>query len=183
MSLARTRCLFFMVFVAGALALGISYYLQYAVGLRLCGLCILQRGCLWLLTGVCLSACVHGPGRAGTLVYGLPVLICSVAGTVTAWRQVVLQSDPLHHLSDCSASLADAFANTSWSGALKQMFDGTFDCAEISWTLFDLSIPEWSLLFFFAVTIVVVFQPLGLLWRTFRRPLSGESSQGSLARD
>ncbi|MCK1790161.1 disulfide bond formation protein B [Pseudomonas violetae] len=183
MSLARSRSLFFMAFVAGALALGISYYLEYAVGLRLCGLCILQRGCLWLLTGLCLSASVHGPERAGTLVYWLLVLICSLAGTVIAWRQVLLQSDPLHHLDDCSTTLAEAFASTTWPGAVKLMFEGTFDCAEISWTLFDLSIPEWSLLFFFAVTIVVVYQPLGLLWTTLRRPLGGESSQRSLVRD
>ena len=183
MSLARSRSLFFMAFVAGALALGISYYLEYAVGLRLCGLCILQRGSLWLLTGLCLSASVHGPERLGTLVYWMLVLTCSLAGTVTAWRQVLLQSDPLHHLSDCSSSLAEAFVGTSWSGAVKLMFEGTFDCAEISWTLFDLSIPEWSLLFFCAMTIMVVYQPLRLLWITLRRPLSGESSQQGLARD
>ncbi|MHC8317150.1 disulfide bond formation protein B [Pseudomonas sp. LB3P31] len=183
MSLARSRSLFFMAFVAGALALGISYYLEYAVGLRLCGLCILQRGSLFLLTAACLSASVHGPGRLGTLLYWLLVLVGSLAGTITAWRQVILQSDPLHHLSDCSSNLAEALAITPWAQAVKMMFEGTFDCAEISWTLFDLSIPEWSLLFFFALTIVVVYQPLRLLWLTLRRPLSGESSHPAPVHD
>ena len=47
MSLACTRSLFFMVFVAGALALGVSYYLEYAVGLMPCGLCACCSGCAW----------------------------------------------------------------------------------------------------------------------------------------
>lgn len=183
MSLARSRSLFFMAFVAGALALGISYYLEYAVGLRLCGLCILQRGSLFLVTAACLSASVHGPGRLGTSLYWMLVLLGGLAGTITAWRQVLLQSDPLHHLSDCSVNLADALAITPWAHAVKMMFEGTFDCAEISWTLFDLSIPEWSLLFFFALTIVVVYQPLRLLWLTLRRPLSGESSHPAPVHD
>jgi disulfide bond formation protein DsbB len=36
-----------------------------------CGLCLLQRGCLALLTGVCLMASVQGPGRFGTVLYWL----------------------------------------------------------------------------------------------------------------
>lgn len=65
MPLACSRSLFFLVFIAGALVLGVSYYLEYAVGLQPCGLCLLQRGCLALLTGVCLMASVQGPGRFG----------------------------------------------------------------------------------------------------------------------
>jgi hypothetical protein len=44
------------------------------------------------------------------------------------------------------------------------MFKGTIDCAEISWTLFDLSIPEWSLLFFVSMMILGIYQLLRLVW-------------------
>lgn len=104
-------------------------------------------------------------------------------GTVTAWRQVLLQSDPVHQLSVCSPDLADLFASTPWLNIVQRMFKGTADCAEISWTLFDLSIPEWSLLFFVAVMILGGYQLLRLVWITCQRPLSGESSHRVLAGD
>jgi disulfide bond formation protein DsbB len=53
----------------------------------------------------------------------------------------------------------------------------------MSWTLFDLSIPEWSLLFFIAVMVLAGAQMQRLLWVAFRRPLSGESSHRALAGD
>ncbi|MHC8323318.1 disulfide bond formation protein B [Pseudomonas sp. GB2N2] len=183
MSLACSRSLFFMVFVAGALALGISYYLEYAVGLQPCGRCLLQRVCLALLTGVCLVASVHGPDRLGAFLYWLLGVLCSLAGTVIAGRQVLLQGDPLQQLSPCSPNFVELFANNSWVGTVQQMFNGTADCAQISWTLFDLSLPEWSLLFFVGATIVGVYQLLRLLRMTLQRPPSGESSHAALAGD
>ncbi|VVO07630.1 disulfide bond formation protein B [Pseudomonas fluorescens] len=183
MSLACSRSLFFMAFIAGALALGVSYYLEYAVGLQPCGLCLLQRISLALLTGVCLMASVHGPGRFGTFMYWLLGLCCSLAGTVTALRQVLLQSDPVQRLSSCVPNLADLFANTPWLFVVRQMFEGTTECVHISWTLFDLSIPEWSLLFFVAMMILGVCQLLRLVWVACQRPLSGESSHQALVGD
>jgi disulfide bond formation protein DsbB len=183
MSLACSRSLFFMAFIAGALALGVSYYLEYAVGLKPCGLCLLQRICLALLTGVCLMASIHGPGRFGTFLYWLLGLCCSLAGTITAWRQVLLQNDQVHQLSSCIPNLADLFATTPWVFVVQQMFKGTAECTHISWTLFDLSIPEWSLLFFVAMTILGVFQLLRLVWVACQRPLSGESSHRALVGD
>lgn len=183
MSLACSRSLFFMVFVAGALALGISYYLEYAVGLQPCGMCLLQRWCLALLTGVCLLASVHGPDRFGSFLYWLLGFLCSLAGTVTAWRQVLLQGDSRQQVLACSTNLADLFASHSWFSVVRQMFNGSADCAKISWTLFGLSVPEWSLLFLVAITILSVYQLLRLLRSAFRPPLSGESSHPALAGD
>jgi disulfide bond formation protein DsbB len=172
-----------MVFIAGALALGVSYHLEYVVGLKPCGLCLLQRVCLALLTAVCLTASVQGPGRLGSFLYWLLGLLCSLGGTVTAWRQVVLQSDPEHQLSACLPGLVDRVASTPWLCFLQRIFKGAADCTEISWTLFDLSIPEWSLLFFVAMTILGGYQLLRLAWIRCQRPLSGESSHRLLAGD
>jgi disulfide bond formation protein DsbB len=183
MSLACSRSLFFMAFIAGALALGVSYYLEYVVGLRPCGLCVMQRICLAFFTGVCLMASVHGPSRVGSFLYWLLGLFSSLAGTVTAGRQVLLQSDPAAHLSTCLPGQADAFASSSWLSAIRQMFEGTVDCVEISWTLFDLSIAEWSLLFFVPMMILSVYQLVRLVWISYQRPLGGESSHRSLRSD
>jgi disulfide bond formation protein DsbB len=176
MSLACSRSLFFMVFITGSLALGISYYLEYAVGLKPCGLCVLQRACLALLTGICLAASVQGPGRFGSFLYWLLGFFCSLAGMITAWRQILLQSDPMHQLLTCSSSLEVTYENMPWLCRVTEMFKGEANCAEISWTLFDLSIPEWSLLFFIGVTILGVYQLLRVVWLACERPLSGVSS-------
>ncbi|MEZ1316544.1 disulfide bond formation protein B [Pseudomonas fluorescens] len=183
MSLACSRSLFFMVFVAGALALGVSYYLEYAVGLLPCAMCLLQRICLASLTGCCLTASVHGPGRLGSFGYWLLGSLFSLAGTVTAWRQVLWQSEPQLHPGLCSPSLADMLASNHWMQVVSLMFNGSADCAHVSWTLFDLSLPEWSLLFFVAMTALSVYQLVRLLRFAFQRPLSGESSHPTLARD
>jgi disulfide bond formation protein DsbB len=183
MSLACSRSLFFMVFIAGALVLGVSYYLEYAIGLKPCGLCLLQRFFLALLAGVCLLASVHGPGRFGSFLYWLLVLFCSLAGTVTAWRQVLLQGDPMEQLPTCSPNLTEVFANTPWDCIVQRMYEGTADCAQISWTLFDVSIRVWCLLYFVAMMIVGVYQVLRLVWIGCQRPLSGESSHRVMAGD
>ncbi|MDQ3201670.1 MAG: disulfide bond formation protein B [Pseudomonadota bacterium] len=183
MSLACSRSLFFMVFIAGSLALGVSYYLEYAVGLQPCGLCLLQRICLAVLTGICLIASVHGPGRFGAFLYWSLGLMAALAGTVTAWRQVLLQSDPAKQFATCSSGLSDVFATTPWTYVAQQLFAGTADCGRITWTLFDLSIPEWSLLFFLAMAVLSVCQVLKQVWVACQRPVSGESSHPALAGD
>jgi disulfide bond formation protein DsbB len=82
----------------------------------------------------------------------------------------------MHQLLTCSSSLEVTYENMPWLCRVTEMFKGETDCAEISWTLFDLSIPEWSLLFFIGVTILGVYQLLRVVWLACERPLSGVSS-------
>ena len=183
MSLACSRSLFFMAFTAGALALGASYYLEYAVGLTPCSLCLVQRLFLTLLSACCGLAAVHGPGRLGLSLYWGGALGASLGGTTGAWRQVLLQGDTLSELANCSPDPEALMSSLPWFCATIRMFKGSADCAEISWTLFDLSIPEWSLLFFVAMSIFAVYQLLRLVWSALRQPLSGEASHRALIRD
>jgi len=172
MFLACSRSLFFMAFIAGALALGVSYYLEYAVGLTPCGLCLMQRWFLVCFTAVCLVATLHGPRRFGISLYWVLGLFSSLAGMSTAWRQVLLQVDPLQRAVTC---LPESHELTGWCLVL-HLFDSHDVCVEISWTLFDLSVPEWSLLFFLAMAMLCAYQLLRIVWYGYRRPPSGESS-------
>ena len=174
MSLASSRFSFLMASIAAALALGISTYLEYSVGLTPCNLCVLQRLCLMLFLANSLVACVHGPGQRGSLFYGVAGLVFATGGMTLAWRQVLMQSHSFELLSDCAAQLSPT---GSWWCALHRVLDGAVDCANITWTLFDLSIPEWSLLFFLAVSSAMTYLLLRLAWSALVRPLSGETSQ------
>ncbi|KAF1025782.1 MAG: Disulfide bond formation protein B [Pseudomonas sp.] len=64
----------------------------------------------------------------------------------------------------CWPSLQYMIENLSLQEALKLVFKGTVDCVEINWTLFDLSLPEWSLLFFVAMLILGAAQFSRLLF-------------------
>ncbi|WLH01076.1 disulfide bond formation protein B [Pseudomonas beijingensis] len=174
MSLASSRFLFLMASIAAALALGISTYLEYSVGLTPCSLCVLQRLCLMLFLANSLVACVHGPGQRGSFFYGAAGLVSATGGMVLAWRQVLMQGHSFEPLSDCSTQLNPT---GSWWCALQRVLDGTVDCANITWTLLDLSIPEWSLLFFLAVSSAMTYLLLRLVWSALVQPLSGETSQ------
>ncbi|CDF94957.1 MULTISPECIES: disulfide bond formation protein B [unclassified Pseudomonas] len=170
MSLACSRFLFFMASAAAALALGIASYLEYAVGLTPCSLCVLQRLCLVLFLVNGLAACMHGPGRKGSILYGMAGLVFVSGGLALAWRQVLLQS----HSPDCLAQMKGV---GSWWSAMQRVLDGVVDCAGVTWTLFDLSIPEWSLLFFLAVSIAMTYLLLRLVWNALIRPLGDKTSQ------
>lgn len=174
MSLASSRFLFLMASIAAALALGISTYLEYSVGLTPCSLCVLQRLCLMLFLTNSLVACVHGPGQRGSLFYGVAGLVFATGGMALAWRQVLMQSHSFEPFSDC---IAQPKLMDSWWCALHRVLDGAVDCANITWTLFDLSIPEWSLLFFLAVSSAMTYLLLRLAWSALVQPLSGETSQ------
>ncbi|KAF6693367.1 disulfide bond formation protein B [Pseudomonas sp. EKM23D] len=163
MSLAPSRSLFFLAFLAGALTLGASYYLEFGVSLRPCFLCQLQRVFLAAFTLINLIAALHNPKRPVISLYGLASVACATLGAITAVRQILLQNAAPDQAADCWPSLNHMLDNLSLWQALQQAVEGTVDCVEINWTLFDLSLPEWSLLFFVGMLILGITQ--------FSRPL------------
>ncbi|NVZ19168.1 disulfide bond formation protein B [Pseudomonas costantinii] len=158
MSLAPSRSLFLLAFMAGALALGASFYLEYGAQLRPCFLCQVQRIFLAIFTLINLAAAAHGPKRSTVYLYGLASMSCALFGAITAVRQVLLQNAASEQAADCWPSLQYMIENLSLWQALQLTVKGTVDCVEINWTLFDLSLPEWSLLFFVAMLILGAIQ-------------------------
>jgi len=180
MSLASSRSLFLMASIAAALALGIAVYLEYAVGLTPCSLCILQRLCLTLFLMTCLAACVHGPGQRGSVLYAAVAVAFASGGLALAWHHVLVQSDSIELLPDCLARLT---GTDLWWHAVHRVIDGAIDCTSVTWTLFRLSIPEWSLLFFLAVSLSMIYLLLRLAWNALVSPLGDETSQWVRALD
>ncbi|OLF51198.1 disulfide bond formation protein B [Pseudomonas chlororaphis] len=165
MSLAGSRLLFFLVFFTGALALWASFHLEYGVGLEPCLLWVLQRFCALLLTSISLVALLHGPQYPASALYWLLELLGSLAGVVTAGRHVLLQNIPSDQLLACLPDMPFMLGNLSWGRALQLVFTGTAQCAEVTWTLLDMSAAEWSLLFFISVLILSAWRLAWLLSR------------------
>ena len=169
MSLAPSRSLFFLAFMAGALTLGASFYLEYGALLRPCFLCQVQRAYLAAFALINLVATLHGAKRSAAYCYGLASMGCALLGAVTAIRQVLLQNATPEQAPDCWPSLQYMIENLSFWQALQSTVKGTVDCVEINWTLFDLSLPEWSLLFFLGMLVLGILQ--------FSQSLSGRRLQ------
>jgi len=107
---------------------------------------------------ICLAAAIHGPAKTGRRVYSGFALLFVVAGAATAIRQIWLQSVPADQLPSCLPSLEYMMEALPFQEIARLVLHGTAECAEVSWTMLGLSIPEWSLLGFIGMAIVCVWQ-------------------------
>ncbi|MCQ2997929.1 disulfide bond formation protein B [Pseudomonas syringae] len=158
MQLARTRSLFFLVFIACAMIVGSVVYLQcVVVGLSPCVLCLWQRAVFVASGLVALIATIHAPGRAGCGAYSAVILLLTLSGASIAGGQVWLQTATVDQTIEVIAQverLLDMLSLYSQVDRLRS--DATF-CAEISWSLFGISLPEWSLLAFVGLALVMLY--------------------------
>lgn len=160
MNLASPRSLFLLAFIGSMLMMAAALYLEHVVGLAPCPLCIVQRICVIGFGLVCLVASIHGPRRMGRRAYSLLALLFVFAGGATAIRQIWLQSVPADQLPSCLPSLEYMMDALPFQDIARLVLHGTAECAEVSWTLLGMSIPEMTLLAFIAMTVFCVWQML-----------------------
>lgn len=161
MSLSSPRSGFVLGFLLSALVMGVALYLEHVVGLTPCPLCIAQRLCIIGFGLVCLIAAIHGPGLKGRVAYLGGALLFIVLGGALAGRQVWLQGLPPESLPSCLPSLEYMLEALPFQEIVRVFLHGSADCAEVSWTLLTLSLPEWTLLLFIAMG-------LGSCWQLLR---------------
>lgn len=160
MPLASPRSLFFLAFLASLALMGAAFYLEHVVGLEPCPLCVVQRVAVIGFGLVCLIAALHAPGAAGRRVYAGLALLFVAGGGATAGRQIWLQGVPADQLPACLPSLDYMMEALPFQDIVRLVLHGSADCAEVNWTLFGLSIPEWSLLGFVAMALFALLQLL-----------------------
>jgi disulfide bond formation protein DsbB len=141
---------------AGMLAFG--YYLQFAVGLEPCPLCILQRIML-LATGIAfLIAAIHHPARGtGAGIYAAAIALCAVAGAAISARHTWIQHLPEDQRPTCGPSLDFMLSTFGPVQSLGRILRGSGECGKVDWTLLSFSIPEWTLAAFLAFAIWGIF--------------------------
>lgn len=160
MPLANPRLLNFLVFLACAALLAFGLYLEHVEGLEPCPLCVVQRIEFIGVGLTCLVAAMHGPQRLGRRLYAGLTLLFGAAGIASAGRQIWLQGLPPDQLPACLPSLEYMMEALPFQDIVRLMLHGTADCAEVTWTLLGLSIPEWSLLAFAGFAAVALLQLL-----------------------
>jgi disulfide bond formation protein DsbB len=135
-------------FLACAGLLGFAYYLQYYEYQDPCPLCILQRVAFMALGAIFLVAAVHGPGRAGSIVYGGLLVAAAGIGAALASRHLWLQNLPKDRIPECGPGLEYMLKKLPLTQALEKILTGSGECAEVGWTFLGLSIAGWSLAWF-----------------------------------
>jgi len=137
-----------------------ALYLEHVVGLAPCPLCVVQRICVIGFGLVCLVAALHGPRKVGRRGYSILALLFALAGGATAIRQIWLQGLPADQLPSCLPSLEYMMDALPFQEIARLVLHGTAECAEVSWTLLGMSIPEWTLLSFIGMSLFCFWQLL-----------------------
>ncbi len=142
--------------------LGTALYFQHVMGLDPCPLCILQRIFVMALGGIMLVAAIHNPRHLGRRVYGGLITVVAVLGIGVAGRHVWLQNLPPDHVPACGPGLEYLLQTFPLMDALKLVFQGSGECAEVQWTFLGLSIPGWTLVVFTGLAVfglLLLFSP------------------------
>ena len=156
----RSRSLNLLLFLGCSGLLAIGLYLEHAMGLEPCPLCIVQRIAFILIGLVALLAFLQAPKERGAKVYAGFILFFACLGGATAGRQIWLQTLPADQLPACLPSLEYMLEAFPFQDIVRAVLHGTADCAEVTWTFLTLSIPEWSLLTFLGCAAVALRQLL-----------------------
>lgn len=161
-SLFSTRLVNLYIFLFCAAMMGIAYYMQYAMGLKPCHLCIMQRVFFTAAGLVALAAFIHNPGARGVKFYGISSAVLALAGSGFAMRQIWLQHLPKDQVPACGPSLSYMLEEFPLAETIKVMFSGDGNCAEIAWVdpVIGLGIPEWAIVGFAMIAATGAYQAL-----------------------
>ena len=127
-----------------ALAFG-YFYLERALGLEPCPLCILDRIVFIALAIIFALAYFQRPNTGDRIGYDIGALVMSLGGIGIAGRHLYLQNRPAETLGDCGAGFWHLLDRVGLEGAVASAFQGGGDCGSIQWTFLGLSIPALTL--------------------------------------
>ena len=151
-----------VVCLACVALLAFGMYLQHAVGLEPCPMCIVQRYAL-VLIAVCAGLTAASTRKSLQISGSVLLVLLACAGAFVAARQSWLQWYPPEMVS-CGRDLYGMIETFPLKRALPMIFRGGGDCTKVDWTFLGGSIANWSFLWFGAMALV----GSALVWRQAR---------------
>jgi len=100
-----------------------------------------------------LAAAVHDPGPFGRAVYALVTALGGMVGSLIAGRHIYLQTLPPDQVPECGPGLEFMLSTLPWNDVVEKVLTGSGECADISWTFLNLSMPWWTLFWFIALSV------------------------------
>ena len=146
------RLIYLILSLGCACLLGFGYYLQFVKGLDPCPLCILQRVAYIAIIIIAFVGLIHGPKITGIRIYSGLISLAALTGASIAGRQVWLQHLPADKVPECGPGLEYLLEVFSFGETIEKVFTGSGECAEVMWSFLTLSIADWSLVCFIALT-------------------------------
>tara|TARA_R110002072_G_scaffold14582_9_gene60233 strand:- start:45193 stop:45702 length:510 start_codon:yes stop_codon:yes gene_type:complete len=151
-----SRLFFIALFIACLSLLSFGLYLEHVRGLEPCPLCAFQRLAYVAITVVALIAAIHNPTDIFRIVYNMLLIIFALIGAAIAGRQTWLQHLPAELVPECGPGLEYMLEVFPLGQALKMVFSGSGECAEVHWQFIGLSIAEWSLICFSSIALATI---------------------------
>jgi protein dithiol:quinone oxidoreductase len=145
--LPSRRVGYLLGFAVCAALLSYALYLQYALDLEPCPLCMFQRVALIAMGAVFLFATLHGPGQTGAWMYGVLQFVLGGAGIGLALRHLWIQSLPADQVPACGMGIGYMFETLPFFDVIERTLKGSGECAHVDLVL-GLSIPAWTLALF-----------------------------------
>ncbi|KAB7623620.1 disulfide bond formation protein B [Alkalilimnicola sp. S0819] len=145
--LERPRLINLAGFIICAVLIAAAFYMELALGMEPCPLCMFQRIGVYALGAVFLIAALHGARAWGARVYGVLLLLVAALGGAVSVRHLYLQSLPAEEVPACGPGLDYLMDVFPLFEAIRVVFEGSGECAEVH-TILGLSIPAWTLMAF-----------------------------------
>jgi len=162
MTLPSKRVLNSLGFLACAGMMAFALYVQYGLRLEPCPLCVLQRIAVIGMGIAFLLLAVHNPAGWARRIYLGLLGLAAIGGAVVAGRHVWLQNLPPDKVPSCGPGLSYMLDNFPLGDALKMVFTGSGECAEIAWQFLGLSMPAW-------VLVAVAGMAVAGFWNNLRK--------------
>lgn len=144
-------------FVVSTLLVAASLYFEFILKLEPCPLCILQRVMMMLLAiSFLVGVLIYSQKRLWLYLHNGFIFLSAVCGAFISGRQVWLQHLPENLAPACGPGLNYMIKTLPISQTLKLVFEGSGECAKVSWTFLHLSMPEWTLGFFVLFALVAI---------------------------
>jgi len=152
-TLPATRTLYLAGFLLCTSLIITALYFQHGLGMEPCPLCILQRIAVFAVGLLFLAAAVTNPVALGRRLVGALIFITAATGGAVSARHVWLQNLPKDLVPACGPDLDYMLEVFPLSETLDMILKGSGECAEVSWSLFGLSMPGWMLMIFSALAL------------------------------
>jgi len=162
MTIPGKRLLNLAGFLACAGMMSFALFAEHILLLTPCPLCVLQRVAVISLGSLFLIAALHNPSGWGARVYTVLVFLAAGAGVGVAGWHVWIQNLPADKVPSCGPGLDYMLEAFPLADALKMVFTGSGECADIVWQFLGLSMPAW------VVISLVVIGSCGI-WNNLRK--------------
>lgn len=126
--------------------MGFALFAEHVLLLEPCPLCVFQRMAVISSGLIFLVATIQNPSGFGRKIYAGLLLLATGAGILVAGRHVWIQIMPADQVQACGPGFGYIIDSFPFSEALKMIFSGSGECADVVWSFLGLSMPAWVLI-------------------------------------